>query len=96
MKIKSIYKNKGKKEDLNNQRGIFLTLSFQKIFERIILNRQYSKIDSAMSECQNGARKNRSSTEHLFILRAMLDYFQYIDLPVTLQFFDLEKCFDRL
>ena len=79
MRIKSIYKNKGKKEVLNNQRGIFLTSSLQKIFERIILNRQYSKIDSAMSECQNGARKNRSSIEHLFIFRAMLDYFQYID-----------------
>ena len=73
VKIKSIYKNKGEKEDLNNQRGIFLTSTLQKIFERIILNRQYSKIDSAISECQNGARKNRSSTEHLFILRAMLD-----------------------
>ena len=33
VKIKSIYKNKGSKEDLNNQRGIFLTSNVQKVFE---------------------------------------------------------------
>ena len=96
VKIKSIYKNKGSKEDLNNQRGIFLTSIVQKVFERIILNRQYQKIDNSMSEFQNGARKQRSSSEHLYITRAIIYYYNYLNIPIMMQFYDLEKCFDRL
>ena len=96
VKIKSIYKNKCSKEDLNNQRGIFLTSNVQKVFERIILNRQYLKIDNSMSEFQDGARKQRSSLEHLYITRAIVDYYNYLNIPITMQFYDLEKCFDRL
>ena len=65
VKIKSIYKNKGSKEDLYNQRGIFFTSNVQKVFERVILKRQYPNIDRSMSEFQNGGRKIRSSSEHL-------------------------------
>ena len=96
VKIKSIYKNKGSKKDLNNQRGIFLTSNVQKAFERVILNRQYPNIDQSMSEFQNGGRKKRSSSEHLYITRAIIDYYGYLNIPVTMQFYDLEKCFDRL
>ena len=63
---------------------------------RVILNRQYTNIDQSMSEFQNGGRKKRSSSEHLYITRAIIDYFRYLNIPVTMQFYDLEKCFDRL
>ena len=96
VKIKSIYKNKGKKEDLANQRGIFLTSNVQKAFERIILKRIYAELDKSMTEFQNGARRNRSSNEHLYTMRAAIDYYEYLNIPLIIQFYDLEKCFDRL
>ena len=37
MKIKSIYKNKGSKQEVTNRRGIFLTSILSKLFEKILL-----------------------------------------------------------
>ncbi len=34
MKIKSIYKNKGDRKDMKNQRGLFLTSTVAKTFEK--------------------------------------------------------------
>ena len=61
MKIKSIYKNRGERTKMKNQRGIFLTNIVSKVFERVLLNRNREKIDEATSEFQCGGRKGRST-----------------------------------
>ncbi len=94
--IKSIYKNKGKKEDLKNQRGLFLTQTTSKIFEKLILKRIRPNLENNMTDFQNGARTGRSSSDNLFLLRAIIDYYQYYNVPLYIVFYDLEKCFDRL
>ena len=43
--IKSLYKNKGDKRGLNNQRGIFLLSAVQKLFEKMILDRIINQLE---------------------------------------------------
>ncbi len=94
--IKSIFKNKGSKEDLKNQRGIFLSQTSSKLMEKLILHRIRETLESNMTDFQNYARSGRSTSDNLFMLRSTIDYYMYYDIPVTVIFYDLEKCFDRL
>jgi len=94
--IKSIYKNKGLKCDLKNQRGIFLTQTISKIFEKLVLSRIQPDLETNMSDFQNGARPQRGTADSLFIIRALINYYKYYNVPITIVFYDLEKCFDRL
>ena len=77
LKIKSIYKNKGKKCDLKNQRGLFLSQTTTKLFEKMILNRISKDLDNNISDFQNGARPNRSTSDNLFIMRTALGQYIY-------------------
>ena len=56
--ITTIYKKKGSRFDLENDRGIFTLSIFRKIIDRLIYQQLYSYIDSGMSDCNIGARKN--------------------------------------
>ena len=53
MKIRSIYRGKGNKEEMNNQRGIFITNILSEFFERII----HTKI-------KNNLTKNKVAVAH--------------------------------
>ena len=44
--ISTIYKNKGSRFDLVNDRGIFNMIIFRKIIDRLIYNDKYESIDS--------------------------------------------------
>ena len=92
--IKSVYKNKGKKEELKNQRGLFLTQSLSKLYEKLILSRIDQTLERNMTEFQNGARSNRSAADNLFMLRAQIDYYKYYNIKTMMIFYDLEKAFD--
>ena len=78
------------------QRGIFITSIFYKLYEKLIYNREEGKIDRHFSEFAAGARKHRSTTDHLFTIKAVLDYYKYLQKSVHLLFLDLEKAFDKL
>ena len=67
--VKSIYKNKGPKLDMENRRGLFLTILLSKFFENIILKNDSSN----MYPWQNGGGKNRSDIDNTFILNAIID-----------------------
>jgi len=77
MKIKSIYKNKGDRSDMANQRGIFLTSVTSKIFEKILLIRNKEIIEQEMSPFQGGGRRGRGIQDHLFTVRAIIDESRY-------------------
>ena len=94
--IKTIFKNKGSFKDLSNWRGIFITSIFYKLYEKLIYNREEKKIDHHFSEFAAGARKHRSTTDHLFTIQAIIDHYRYLKKSVHLLFLDLEKAFDKL
>ena len=59
--ITSIYKGKGGKNDLLNERGIFGINIFRSILLKIIYNDEYEHIDSHMSDSNVGGRKRKTS-----------------------------------
>ena len=72
-KITSIYKNKGEKCDLSNDRGVHSVTKFRAIIDKLLYNDKYPEIDENMSECNVGGRKNRSIRDNLFVLYAVIN-----------------------
>ena len=56
--VTTIYKGKGDKFNLENDRGIFLVSTFRSIMMKLIYIDKYSIIDENMSDSQVGGRKN--------------------------------------
>ena len=66
--ITTIYKNKGSRLDLTNDRGIFILSIFRKIVDKMIYQDKYEKIDNFMSDSNIGARRKRNIRYHLFVI----------------------------
>ena len=90
-----IYKGKGPRKCLVNQRGIFLTQIVSKIWEKLIKARCESVL--AKINClQAGGRKEKSSADEMFLLRASIDHAKYLNTPLYINFYDFRQCFDKL
>ena len=96
--IATIYKGKGEKCDLKNDRGIFLVTIFRSILMRLIYLEKYDKLDSSMSDSQVGGRKGKSVRNHIWILNGIIcDVLSTKKkTPIDLQIFDYKQCFDTL
>ena len=90
--VKSIYKNKGPKLDMENRRGIFLTILLSKFFENMILKND----SSSMYPWQNGGGKNRSDIDNTLIINATIDNNRRLNKKTYFLFADAVKCFDNL
>ena len=94
-KITSIYKNKGEKCDLKNDRGVHSVTKFRAIMDKLLYNDKYDEIDSNMSNCNVGGRRNRSIRDNLFIINAVInDALLYQKIEIDFQFYDLSQAFD--
>ena len=95
--ITTIYKKKGSKQDLNNDRGIFVVCVLRMILDSLIYQEKYPLIDSQMSNSNIGARKHRNIRDHLFIVYAVINSVINGNAdPIDIQIYDVEKCFDGL
>ena len=94
--VGTICKKKGNRKVLKYWRGMFLTISISKIYEKLLLNRQISVIEKGFLEAAAGGRNGRSTLDHLFIWQAINDYYQYLKYAVKFVYLDLEKAFDKL
>ncbi len=90
-----LYKNKGPRKCLVNQRGIFLTQVASKIWERMIKIRCECVLNK-INALQSGGRKNKSTGDELFLLRACIDHAKYMNKPLYVNFYDFRQCFDKL
>ena len=96
-KITSIYKNKGERCDLNNDRGVHSVTKFRAIIDKLVYIDKYAEIDRNMSDSNVGGRKNRSIRDNLFIIYAVInDALAYQKIDIDLQFYDLSQCFDSM
>ena len=93
--VTTIYKGKGRKKELCNYRGIFLTSVLSKIFEKLIQSR-ISTILKEVSKFQAGATSNRSPADQLFLLRGAIDHMIYLKRTVYITFYDYKQAFDSL
>ena len=95
--IISIYKGKGEKNSLENDRGIFIINIFRSIMMKMIYNDEYGTIDMHMSDSNIGARKNKNIRNHIFILNGIINETlknktKCIDLTIL----DYRQCFDSM
>ena len=91
--ISLIYKGKGSRQDIENERGIFLLSIIRVIKDKMIHNDIYDEVDSNMSDSQIGSRKNRSIRNHLFILYSIINEAIQNAKNQELDFFKIKICF---
>ena len=94
--ISSIYKNKGVKTDLNNDRGVFNVMTVRSIIDNLMYNDFYDIIDQNMSDSNVGGRKERNIRDNLFIVYGVINYALQNNIEVDLNLYDLAKCFDSM
>ena len=94
MRIKSLFKNKGSRMDLKNRRGIFITNTISKIYEKVLLSK--FEADLQINEFQSGGRKKRSTVDNWVILIAIMDNNRRMGRCTYIIMADAEKCFDKL
>ena len=95
--ITTIYKNKGSRLNMNNDRGIFLLTSLKKILDRLIYLDKFENIDQNMSCSNIGARKGRNVKNHLLIIYGIINsVINGKEKCNNIQIYDLEKAFDLL
>ena len=71
--ITSIYKKKGSRLDMENDRGIFGLSVFKKIIDKITYLEKYPLLDENMSASNVGARKKRNIKNHLFMIHGIIN-----------------------
>ena len=93
--ITSFWKGKGPRDDIDNERGVFILNVIRMIKDKLIHN-DIKKIIT-MSDSQVGARTDFSFRNHLFILYSCLNSANRNESPpIDLHLYDLAKCFDGL
>ena len=95
--VVSIYKGKGEKTDLANDRGIFLVNIFGSIIMKLVYKDKYDIVDKNMSDSNVGARKNKNVRNHLFVINGVInDVINRKEESVDIQILDYKQCFDSL
>ena len=96
--ITTIYKGKGEKYDLKNDRGVFIVSIFRTILMKLIYKDVYKIIDNSMSDSQVGSRKGRNIRNHIWVVNSIIC--DVLDSkkkkPIDIQIYDYKQCFDSL
>jgi sorting nexin-29 len=93
--IVPIYK-KGDKTDCSNYRGISLLSTTYKILSNILFSRLTPYAEEIIGYHQCGFRRNRSTTDHIFSIRQILEKkWEYNDAVHQL-FIDFKKAYDSV
>ena len=92
--VTTIYKGKGEKCNLDNDRGIFLVTIFRSILMRLIYRDKYSIIDKNISDSQVGGRKGKSVRNHVWILNGIINDVLSTKkkTPIDVQMFEYKQC----
>ena len=88
--VATIYKGKGEKFNLENERGIFIVSIYRSILMRLVYHDTYETLDKSISDAQVGGRKGKSVPNHIWILNGIIcDVLsRKKNTPVDLQIFD--------
>ena len=92
--ITSFHKNKGAKNDLENDRGIFSVSKIRSIIDKLVLQDSNEIIDSHMSG--RGGRRRRNIRDNLFTIYACVNEAIRSKKDIDIQFYDIQKCFDAM
>ena len=70
--ITTLYKRKGEKSNLDNERGMFIVPVFRSFIMKLIYQEIYEIIDKSMSESQIGSRRGKNIRNHVWILNSIV------------------------
>ena len=95
--ISSIWKGKSPRNDFDSYRGIFRVTIFRSILDRLIYNDEYETLDTNLTDCNVGARKERNIRDNIFVINAIMNSIRKnSEEAIDCQVYDIEKCFDNL
>ena len=95
--ISSVYKRRGSRNQFLNYRGIFRLVIFRSIMDRLIYNDEYENIDSNLTDCNVGAKKERNIRDNIFVVNAIANsVVKGGEDAVDIQIYDVQTCFDAL
>ena len=95
--IVMIYKKKGQKSECGNYRGISLLDVAGKVFARVLLARLLTSVtETILPESQCGFRKDRGTTDMIFVARQLLEKSREQNQDLFIAFVDLAKAFDTI
>ena len=93
----SIFKLRGSRMELSNDRGIFILGVLRKILDKLIYLDKYPDLEIAMSDSNIGARRNKNVRNHLFIVYGVISSVLREGRGcVDVQIYDLVQAFDAL
>ena len=88
---------KGDDKIPTNYRGIAIMRILSKLFLKLIANRIIDPIDPHLRNSQNGFRKERSTQQHILLLRRLIEESEnFQDATLVLSFIDFIKAFDKI
>ncbi len=93
-KIIPIFKNNGSETDPSNYRGITLLSCLGKVFTSIINDRLAEVVQ--LNENQAGFRHNYSTSDHVFVIKSIVDIFLSQNKKLFCAFIDYSKAFDSI
>ena len=91
-----LYKHKGKLDELDNYRGIFLRLILLTIYQKWLYLKCAPVVDQSGSETAFGGRKGKSTMNPLLIVKLVQDHARWTKEQIIFKFMDVEKFFDSM
>ena len=95
-KMVLLYKHKGKLEELDNYRGIFLRLIILSIYQKWLYSKSAPIADENGSDSAFGGRKGKSAMSPLLIIKLIQDHAVWTNEQFIFKFMDVEKFFDSM
>ena len=87
---------KNDKLDCTNYRGISLLQTGYKIFARILYNRLVIYSEEIIGEYQCGFRRNRSTTDHIFTIKQIMEKYWEYGKNLYQLFIDFKQAYDSI
>ena len=95
--IVSIYKGRGEKMCLENDRGIFIVNIFRSILMKLSYKDKYSIVDKNMSDSNVGGKKSKNIRNHIFVLNSVINVvIQNMKQSIDIEILDYKQCFDSM
>ena len=84
--------------DIQKQRRIFLLSVFYTMIMKLLLQEEYTKVDTFMSDANAGGRKGKRVQDHRFIInRIAFEHARHkTNKEILIGIYDCEQCFDSL
>lgn len=79
-----LYKGRGLKEIMDNNRFIHSKDWMPRLFEDLVVDKMKPKVQEKTTKFQIGGMKGHRSTEHLFSVKSVLAYYAMIQQPIIL------------